>query len=421
MRVRLGLHINGHGHEDMVRRYVDAVRPPFMKFLGDASDPGQMDYCRARGSKVIYRVVLGDEGISKDGIRHIIGRAAETAGHWDYLEFANEEMQGRDHGEEGQWDRLCRLMQDAMGECEKRGWKACILNTSVGQPELRITGKPRWERPESVAMLGQAAAGGHLVGAHEYYRPRPWHGIEGPPGTSDRTAWAFPGKAQGWWMLRVARTIAEWRALGIPLPGIVITESGRDANTGTPGFGKGWRDEPRTPDGDFADFMAGYCRHLSAWPEVLGAVDFGFSTSQPEKWGSFDLATNTANQFERMIEVMRPVDVPAPPPVIPPTPPPTTPPGGGMNTVETLIWTDVDKAHKARGLPFTPTNALMAAAKIPPGVLVPTTDELTVLAGGGRYVAQRFQVSDTGAVVVLYCREGEWSKTYRINGAVPKA
>lgn len=85
-----------------------------------------------------------------------------------------------------------------------------------------------------------------------------------------------------------------------------------------------------------------------------------------------------------------------------------------MNTVETLIWTDVDKAHKARGLPFTPTNALMAAAKIPPGVLVPTTDELTVLAGGGRYVAQRFQQSDTGAVTVLYCRDGDWSKVYRI-------
>lgn len=413
MRVRLGLHLNGHGHEDMVRRYVDAVRPPFMKVLGDASDPGQMDYCRARGAKVIYRVVLGPEGISKSGIEHIIGRAAETAGHWDYLEFANEEEQGRD--DEGEWDRLCRLMQMAMDACEERGWRACILNTSVGQPELRVTGKPRWERPESVAMLQQAAAGGHIVGAHEYYRPRPWEGVEGPPGTSSKTAWTMPGKARGWWMLRVARSIAEWRALGIPLPGIVITESGRDDISGTPGFGKGWRDDPVTPDGDYADFMAGYCRHLSAWPEVLGAVDFGFSTSQPEKWGSFDLATNDARQFDRMIEVMRPADVPAPPPpVTPPTPPPTTPPGGPVNTVEQLIWAEVDKAHRAHGLPYTPKNALMAAAKIPPNVLVPTTDEIPVQVGGGRYVAQRFQVSDTGAVTVLYCRDGDWSKVYRI-------
>lgn len=85
-----------------------------------------------------------------------------------------------------------------------------------------------------------------------------------------------------------------------------------------------------------------------------------------------------------------------------------------MNTVEQLIWADVDRAHKARGLPFTPNHALVTAAAIPPGVLLPTTDELVVVAGGGRYVAQRFQRSDTGAVTVLYCRDGEWSKVYRL-------
>lgn len=333
MRVRLGLHVNGHGHEDMVRRYVDAVRPPFMKFLADASDPGQMDYCRARGAKVIYRVVLGDEGISEAGIKHILDRAAESAGHWDYLEFANEEEQGRDDA--GQWDGLCRMMQGAMEECEKRGWRACILNTSVGQPELEATGKPRWRRPESVAMLQMAAAGHHIVGAHEYYRPRPWHGVEGLPGQSDRTAWAMYGKARGWWMLRVVRTIEEWRRLGIPLPKIVITESGRDAPAGTPGDGTGWRHEPVTPDGDYADFMGQYCRHLAMFPEVVGVVDFGFCGSA--KWERFDLSSNDAGQFDRMITVMsalpdRPGTIPTPQPQ-PPTPQPEPQPMDALSAI----------------------------------------------------------------------------------------
>lgn len=85
-----------------------------------------------------------------------------------------------------------------------------------------------------------------------------------------------------------------------------------------------------------------------------------------------------------------------------------------MNNVEAIIWAEVDKAHKLRGLPYTPSHALVAAAKIPAGVMLPTTDEIPVTSAGGRYVAQRFQRSDTGAVIVLYCRDGQWNKVYRI-------
>lgn len=92
-----------------------------------------------------------------------------------------------------------------------------------------------------------------------------------------------------------------------------------------------------------------------------------------------------------------------------------------MNAVEQLIWDGMVAEHGRRGLPYTPKHALVSEAKIPPGVLLPTTDETKITGGGGRYVAQRFQASDTGQVVVIYCREGVYTKFYRITGPVPKA
>lgn len=312
--MRLGLHVNNPGREDLVRRYVDAVRPSVVKFLHGAGGPDIMDYCRAHGAKVVLRRVLGDNELKPGatGARVLRDRmlpmAREYRNHIDYVEAANEEMQGRDDRRE--IDRLaelmlgfCQLLDDELGGQVK----GCVFNFSVGQPEIDV-----WARPAVRAALDYAGRHGHAIGMHEYYKPRPWHGVEGgrdgPLGT-----------ARGWWMLRLVRHLEAWRTLGLAtLPRIIVTESGRDDIPGTPGTGKGWRDEPRTPDGDFADFMAWYCRHLSAIPQVLGVVDFGFATSQPEKWGSFDMARDIA-MFERVMATQ--ADLPGGAPTLPPPPP----------------------------------------------------------------------------------------------------
>lgn len=90
-----------------------------------------------------------------------------------------------------------------------------------------------------------------------------------------------------------------------------------------------------------------------------------------------------------------------------------------MTPLEVTIWEEADRVHRLRGLPYTPGNALVKAANIPAGVLLITTDEGRISVGTARYAWQRFQVSDTGAVVVKWCAEGDWGHVKEIRA--PKA
>jgi len=299
---RLGLHVNNPGNEAAIRTYVDRVQPAVMKFLAEAFNPGLMDYCRARGAKVVGRVVLdeNDQKLGAPGARSlrdiVMPKAREYKAHLDYIEAFNEAFDGRDAPQE--IDRYAELCVDFMKMCEDAGMKAAIFSFSVGTPEL-----DRWSREPVLAALDHAGRNGHVVSLHEYYKPRPWTWLaEG--------AWTDWGRAWGYLMLRSVRGIQLWREAGIVVPRVVITESGRDDIAGTPGTGKGFRDERTTPDGDYADFMQGYMRHLTHNGGYLGAVDFGFSTVQPEKWGSFDLARDVA-MLERVMQTQAQLPVAA--------------------------------------------------------------------------------------------------------------
>jgi len=287
--VRLGLHLNGPGYRDRVRAYIDAVRPPVIKMLAEAYDPGLVDYCHERGVKVVCRRVQPITRLGAQGWRDIrvsLDWAAARGWKMDYLEFANEEWQGHDNPRD--WDRLSALMLDAMRHLDQNGHgvRACIYNTSVGQPELE-----RWRQEECEVALHYAGRHGHVIGLHEYYRPTPWYGSEG--------RWQDWGRVWGWWMLRCRRVVDIWRMQGIAVPGFIVTESGRDDIVGTPGEGKGYRDDPAP----YVGYMTDYCRHLSAIPECKGVVDFGWDGT-PSGWATFDLATDTITTAE-LVHSMR--------------------------------------------------------------------------------------------------------------------
>lgn len=307
--MRLGLHVHTRGRNELVRRYIDEVRPPVMKWLVDGADPELMRYARSLGVKVVLRRVADTLSPGATGgrilERQVLTMADQYRGCFDYVEAANEELQGRDDPK--QLDKLAELMLDFMQVCDARGHKACAFNFSVGQPELE-----RWTRPAMLACLDYAARHGHAIGVHEYYKPVPWQGVDG---------WAAAGSASadGWWMLRIVKALTILRARGEALPAFIVTESGRDDVSGTPGGGKGWRDDKAGHD--YAEYMAQYCRHLRHHPEVLGLVDFGFASTAggDPRWHSFDLAAEP-QVFDRMIAKMKEIPMGKPAPAPAPTP-----------------------------------------------------------------------------------------------------
>lgn len=150
--------------------------------------------------------------------------------------------------------------------------------------------------PAAREMLDYAGRHGHLIGLHSYYKPRPWNGVQG-----DRNAWGCVG---GFWMLRERWHVDCWRDMGIHVPRFCVTEAGRDDIPGTSGIGKGYHDEPRTADGDYADFMAWFMRHMTAIPECAGVVDYGYGTIE-ERWQSFDLSVDDAMMQRMKTEMLK--------------------------------------------------------------------------------------------------------------------
>jgi hypothetical protein len=178
-----------------------------------------------------------------------------------------------------------------------RGVKAIVGNWGLGAPALREAGDDHdaWAFDEARRMLDYAGKHGHLIGLHSYYKPRPWYGVQG-----DRNAW---GRVGGFWMLRQKWDVDCWRSLGITVPHFAITESGRDDVPGTPGPGKGYHDERVTSDGDYADFMWWFCRHMTAIPECALVVDYGFGTIE-HRWWTFDLSIDPIMLLDRMAPLM---------------------------------------------------------------------------------------------------------------------
>ena len=313
----------GSRERGMYEAWITTIRPPVAKFCRQSLDHSLLAWTRAQGTKTLARYV--DVALVSGGAENarlaerVLNQLLPFADNLDYVEFANEEMQGKDDPRD--WDKLMsaclvfmRRLDDANRAAGRNpGPKACIANVSVGQPELE-----RWTRESTMEAARYAAANGHIWGIHEYYKPDPWALVEG-----GKEAWEGAPPAEGWLMLRCVKVVKIFRAAGVPFR-FCITESGRDNVPGQPGLGGGFRDVPGEP---YAERMVGYGRQLSAIPECVGWVDFGYNAW--EGWKQFDL-TESNTVHAKMIELMPALprggpDVPKPPPVTQPQPePPVT-------------------------------------------------------------------------------------------------
>lgn len=360
--------------------YVDWINralPPVAKFCRQGFDPALMSWTRSKGTNAVGRWVEGDTN-NPDGV---LNELLQFAPYLDFVEFGNEERQGKDNPRE--WDRFMGDCLDFMQSLDRRnraagrfGPKACIANTSVGQPELE-----RWTRPATLDAARYAAKNGHVWGHHEYYKPEPWAMIEG-----GEAAWNGRPPAAGWLLLRVSQVARIMRENGIVGYRFIITESGRDNIPGQPGPGGGFRDVPGEP---YAERMAQYGRHLSAMPECIGWVDYGFNAW--DGWKQFDLTEDPA-MAERFISAQRGL------------PTGNNQNGGNVNAQDqAAVKLAGDRSQRMKLNP----NAALQKSALADG-FVPTGEEYEV-AGVASYVAQRMEHPRTGEVRYYWATKGDWS------------
>lgn len=288
--IRIGLHRMSGRADGLFRDYVERVRPNVVKFL----DPGPGDealaaWCRSLGVEVIGRVYFDPQELGAGGGRQIarVLAAARACPSIRYWELHNEAWQA---GEE--LARYAELSLDFMRQIDALGGgrKAVIGSFSVGMPALED-----WVRYRPA--LEYAAAHGHLLGLHQY-------------GGGSKGMKFDPA----WFSLRHRQVIAWARAAGVRMPGIVITEGGIDSLDQADIKTRGWKTMPAGYD--YAADLAWWCTELSLDPLVVGAVDFGFGTADPQ-WSGFDLA-DRPDVLERLIAQMRALPVATPPAPKPP-------------------------------------------------------------------------------------------------------
>lgn len=351
--MRMGPHVMkaitpGTPARAMYEEYVTKVRPDVVKFCRQSLDNGLLAWTRAQGSKTLARYV--DVALTSSGAENarladrVLNELLPFATHLDYVEFANEEWQGKEDPRD--WDKLMQACGVFMAKLDaankaagRAGPKACIANVSVGQPELE-----RWTRESTREVARYAAVNGHAWGIHEYYKPDPWAMVEG-----GKAVWDGAPAAEGWLMLRCMKVVKIFRGLNIPFR-FIVTESGRDNVPGQPGLGGGFRDVPGEP---YAEYMVQYGRHLSAIPECVGWVDFGYNAWTG--WTQFDLTLDPA-MHARFVALMPALPRGAPAPPAPPTP--TPPPGGDpvSDRLSTLLADELGGAYEdlRRALPVNP-------------------------------------------------------------------
>lgn len=320
----LGLHVHSRRSDDLVREWIETVRPTVMKWLDGGVNTELVELAKARGALTILRVYEPHQSLTSAGQDAYLARVREALQRWpefDAVEGFNEQFQRLpDIRRRADFDlRLMRL-------AEEHGKRAVIGSFSVGQPQWPATGHPD-DWAGYYPALKHAGQRGHYVGLHEYGAPAmQWGAGANQVGSLVHGRWQAidPCERQdvdGWFVLRYRKAVEHWVSLGIePLPRIVITESGLDNIQPRPDVGERrgyktyrgteWWDHPVL--GDYAHQLAWTCRRWAEDPLVVGGVDFGFADASGD-WGDFDMSTDHETFDAVMAEMTTLPDTPVRP------------------------------------------------------------------------------------------------------------
>lgn len=412
--MRLGLHVNADRALDRAVDYCRRAQPSVMKWLEPRRDI--VLACRAASpeTKHIGRVVWNPQTAASYGAfrDRTLTKARELLGAIDYWEGYNEHI--TPSTPESDVREFARQEVGLATRLNDEGFGALIGGFSTG---VLDGGRLEAFRRafEYMQEVGPDACALHF---HEYAGAYMGLFVETPDGLNqwdhaanrwngwslDRQIYYDP-TLTGWLTLRYRKLIPLLEREGWDRVHFVITESGIDDTNPRPGpaNSKGWRDYDGTewsrgPMGDFADQMHWYLWQLSHDQRVIGAVDFGFGTIDPQ-WNSFDLAQRQ-DMFDRVLarQLELPVGyhsdpVPEPPPPPPPPPPPDPvpeppPPPPPPGTLDSGLATHV-RAGEGWGAVARRVYALEAA----PWGVVKAHAEL-IAAASGKTLADSLSVGE---------------------------
>lgn len=351
--MRLGLFVNSsRGHRQAVE-YCAAVRPAIMKWL--EPDPAIIAECRrvSPGTKHIGRLVWSDQTLAAYPAFQAATLSWAQGRGLDYVEGYNE------WGDRSRLRDFIRLEVGLAKRLNEAGIGAAIGGFSTGFLDEREGWRDLMAAWEYMQEVGPGRC---ILHGHEYSGPYMQYMTETPDGrnqwnhagrhwtgiSADPALYEAPGLT-GWLTLRYRKLAAILAREGFDRVRMAITESGIDDVNPRPGEAgrKGWRDYDgtewsRLPGiGDFAEQMAWYMRQVSRDPFIVGVVDFGFATIDPQ-WNSFDLLQRPdmlarVRQLQLGLPASSPAPIPAPQPPAVPQPPvvvePPARPGDGQRYV----------------------------------------------------------------------------------------
>jgi hypothetical protein len=152
--------------------------------------------------------------------------------------------------------------------------------------------------------------------------------------------------------------------------------------------------------------MRQYGRHLSALPECIGWVDFGYNCWPG--WESFDL-TRDPWMHERVLVTQ--VTLPG---AMAPQPPPPPNGGGSMNQqTAAAIRAAADAAQVLR----LNRGAAIQKRATADGYLIVGNETTTDGADGQVYVTQKAEHPTTGVARYYYGVKPDWGRVYYLGGA----
>lgn len=279
VRKALGLHIQGNGANAAAAVYIRAVRPSMVKWLSGAVDRSLVQTAKSVGAITVLRVYESDQSKGNlDAYLANVERAMREYPEFDVFEVSyNEEHQ---NGSDLVWKASADIQ--GMMLAERYGKKAAIGCFSVGNPANMAD----WGLYRSA--LKYAASHGHYLALHEYAG-----GTQGMRFGVEETNAGL----RGWFFLRYRRVMDWARAASVPMPRILITESGIDNLGQADRPTRGWATIKDAVD--YPEHMRWAADRLAEDDIVAGWCDFGWASDDPQ-WWPFDLSRDAATLARMM-------------------------------------------------------------------------------------------------------------------------